>query len=95
LELIFGNFSLSELVKIVEELFDSNSFHDDVVLKSGLDIVWIVGDLNSLLEVSIVDNIQILGVALEEGRTSVSQLTVVNMVNFLWIFSNVSWEDVL
>lgn len=67
LELIFGNFSLSKLIEIVEELFDSNSFHDDVMLESRLDIVWIVGDLNSLLEVSVVDNIKVFGGALVES----------------------------
>jgi hypothetical protein len=95
LELIFGNFSLSKFVEILEELFYSNSFHDNVVLKSRLDIVWIVGDLDSLLEVSVIDHIKVLGVVLEESRTSVSQLTMEDVVDFLWIFSDVCWKDVL
>ena len=66
-----------------------------MVLKSILDIVWVVSNLNSLLEVSIVDNIKVLSGVLEKGRTSVSQLTVEDMVNFLWIFSDISWEDIL
>jgi hypothetical protein len=95
LELIFGDLSLSKLVEIKEEFFNSNSFHDDVALKSRLDIFWVVGNLDSLLEVSIVDYIKVLGGVLVESRTSISQLSVEDIVLWLWIFSNIPWEDVL
>jgi len=53
--------ALSELVEIEEEFFDSDSPHDNGVLKSILNILWVVGDLNSFLHKSIIDNIQALG----------------------------------
>lgn len=95
LELVLGDLSLSKLIEIVEEFFDSDSLHDDVVLKSGLDIVWIVGDLDSLLQVSVVDNIKALCGVIVKGRSSVSQLTVEDVLLSLWVFSGISWEYVL
>lgn len=49
LELVLGNFSLSELIEIKEEFLDSDSLHDNVMLKSIFDIVGVVSNLNSLL----------------------------------------------
>jgi len=42
LELIFGNFSFSQFVEIIEKFFNSNSLHDDVMLKSVLNVTWAV-----------------------------------------------------
>jgi len=42
LELIFGNSSFSQFVEIIEKFFNSNSLHDDVMLKSVLNVAWAV-----------------------------------------------------
>jgi hypothetical protein len=41
-ELCFGDLSLSQFIEIVEEFFNSNSLHDDVMLESLLDIIRVV-----------------------------------------------------
>jgi len=41
-ELFLGDLSLSQFIEIVEEFFNSNSFHDDVMLESLLDIIRVV-----------------------------------------------------
>ena len=87
--------ALSELVEIKEEFFDSDSPHDNGVLKSILNILWVVGDLNSFLHKSIIDNIQTLGLLFEIGLTSISQLTVEEWSLWLWMLFWVLDEDIL
>lgn len=65
LELILGNSSLSQLVKVIEKFLDSHSLHNNVVLKPSLDIVRVVSNLYSLLQIPIVDHIKILGARIE------------------------------
>lgn len=72
LELGFGNFSFSQLVEVVEKLFDSNSLHNDVMLESRFNIAWVVGDFNSLLHVSVVNDIKALSSSIKESRASIS-----------------------
>ena len=72
LELVLRHFSFSQLVEIVEEFFDSYSLHDDVMLKSLFNIIWVICDFNSLLEISVIDNIKVLGIVIKEGRSCIS-----------------------
>jgi len=95
LELVLCNFSSSQLVEIVEEFFDSNSLHDDVMLKSLFNIIWVICDLNSLLEISVIDDIKVLGFVFEIGRSCISKLSVINKHFWLWVLWNILWEDVL
>ena len=95
LELSFGNFSSSKLVKIIKELFDSHSLHNDVMLESRFNIAGVICDFNSLLHVSVIDNIKVSCWFLVESRSCISQLTVSNSVVWLWVLWNVFWENVL
>ena len=61
LELVLGDLTLSKLVEVEEELFDSDSLHDDHRLESELDVKRVVGDLDSLLLESVVDDIESSG----------------------------------
>lgn len=95
LELSFGNFTSSKLVKIIEELFDSHSLHNNVMLESLFNIAWVICDFNSLLHVSVIDNIKVCCWFLVESGSCISQLTVSNSIVWLWVLWNVFWENVL
>jgi len=41
-ELFLGDLSLSQFIEIVEEFFNSNSLHDNMMLESLLDIIRVV-----------------------------------------------------
>lgn len=57
LKLGLGDVSLSKFIEIEEEFFNSNSLHDNGMLESLDDIIWIIWNFNSLLHESVVDNI--------------------------------------
>ena len=61
--------TLSELVEIKEEFFNSDSLHNDGMLESILNIIWVVGHLDSLLHESVVDDVQTLSVGIEVSIT--------------------------
>lgn len=87
--------TLSKLIEILEEFFNSDSFHDNGVLESVLDICRIVGYLDSLLHETVIDNIQTLSGIWEVGGTCLSQLTMMEWSICLWVFSCVLNEDIL
>ena len=89
LELVFGNLSLSKLIKINEKLLDSNSLHYNSCLESLLNISRVVGGLNSLLQESVVDDIHVLSWFSEVCASGISQLTVINMMLLLLVLWNV------
>ena len=43
----------------MEELLDSDSLHHDSCLKSSLDVIWVFGQINSLLLESVFDNVNV------------------------------------
>lgn len=57
LKLGLSNMSFSELIKINEEFFNSDSLHDNSMLKSIFNISRIVWNFNSFLHEPIIDNI--------------------------------------
>jgi hypothetical protein len=87
--------ALSELVEIKEEFLHSDPPHDNGVLKSILNILWVIGYLDSFLHKSIIDNIQALGCCLEIGLTCISQLTMEEWALCLWMLFWVLNEDIL
>jgi len=94
LELVFGNLSLSKLIKINEKLFNSNSLHYNSGLESFLNISRVVGGLNSLLQESVVNDIHVLSWVIEVCASGISQLTVINMMLLLWVLWNILHEHV-
>ena len=95
LELRSGDSSLSELVEVAEELLNTNSVLNNLGTKSVLNIAWIVEDLDSWLTESIIDDIEVVGLSLEEGaHLSGSYSEHVNGW-CLWLLSLVSWEHIL
>jgi len=87
--------TLSELVEIKEEFFNSDSLHNDSMLESILNIIWVVGHLDSLLHESVVDDVQTLSVGIEVSITCGSQLAVMEWIFWFWVLVNILDEDVL
>jgi len=52
-----GNSSFSKLIEVKEELFNSYSFHNNLMLQSLFNICRIVWNFNSFLHKSIINNI--------------------------------------
>jgi len=94
-ELVFGHLASSELVKIEEELFNSDSLHDDSSLHTLLDIIGIVDGVHSLLHESVIDNVQVVSFITIEGLSSFSELTVHEHCVRFWVLSYVFWENIL
>ena len=93
-ELVFGHFTLSELVEILEELFDSNSLHDDLGLQSLLDVVRVVGGLHSLLHEPVVDHIKDGSLVFVISGPSISELAQEEYFFLLWVFGHIARENV-
>lgn len=94
-ELVLGDSSLSKFIKIIEELLDSNSLHDDLGLKSLFNVFWVVGGFNSLLHETVINDIESSSVLIEIGSSCISQLTVIEWLFFNCLLWNVLWEHVL
>ena len=67
LELVSGDATLAQLIKIAEELFDSDALHHNSGLQAVLNIRWVVRNVHMGLAETVVDNVKALGVFLEEG----------------------------
>lgn len=79
---MLGNLSLPEFIKVGEELFDSDTLHDNESLHSLFNVTWVVVCLNSLLLESVMDDVEVLCFVSEESVSCVSELTVHN--DWLW-----------
>lgn len=60
-ELRHGDLALAELIEVTEELLDSYTLHNHQSLKTLLNIIRIIGNVNCSLQVSILKNINVLG----------------------------------
>ena len=66
LELGAGNTTFAEFVKVVEELLDSDSLHDNDSSNTVFSICWVGGDVDSWLTETVVENINFFGWLFEE-----------------------------
>jgi len=66
-ELVSSDTTLSKLVEILEELFNSDSLHDDDGAEAILNIVGVVGDIDTLVHETVGNDVQFAGGLLEEG----------------------------
>ena len=94
-ELSAGDSALSELVKISEELLNSDSSLNDSGTESILNIIWVVENLNSWLAKSVVDDIHIVSSASEEAADLGWGNTEHVDWSWLWSLGLVGWEHVL
>ena len=60
-ELRHGDLALAELIEVTEELLNSYALHNHQSLKTLLNIIRIIGNVNCSLQVSILKNINVLG----------------------------------
>jgi len=94
-ELSLGHMALTQLVEVEEELLDTHTLHGHDVAETVLNISWIVADLNSVLEPSVVDHVQVSGLAGKEWRSLISSHAW-NVVSVGWgVLGHVAWENVL
>jgi hypothetical protein len=94
LELVLGDLSLPELVEVEEELFDSDTLHDDHGLQSELDVEGVVGNLDPLLLEPVVDDVEALGGDWVVTGAGISELTVEDGVFCDWVLGSVFWEKI-
>lgn len=93
LELVGSYFSLSELVEISEEFFDSYSLHHDAGSDSVLDVAGVVCDVDGLGSEAALENVDAVGGASVEGRLWANAF-LLNGSWRKWTFCNVFWEHV-
>ena len=60
LKLSTSNSAFSQFIEVMEELLNSDSFHDNGSPDSVLNVFWIIGNINALLLESIVDHIKLI-----------------------------------
>lgn len=93
-ELALGHVTLTQLIEILEELFDTNALHNNKRTKTVLDIARVTGNVNTRLLVTIVNHIDVISWFSKEGRHSGWR----NSSSVFWgrkrVFCDVTGEDV-
>ncbi len=94
-ELWASDAALAKLVKVLEEVTDSDALHDDGSFQSILNVIRVVGDVNVRLHEAVVDHIDLRSVVTEEGADLLG--TDTNLLEVLWLgsLSHVGGEHVL
>ena len=94
MELIDSHLAFSEFVKVEEELLDSHALHYHSGLKSQLDVVGIVRNFDSLLQVAVLNQIEVGSLSSEESATCVSELALTEAWSSLGMLGHVRLEQV-
>jgi len=90
-----GNAALAKLVKVLEEVSDSHTLHDDGSLESILNVRRIVRDVNVGLHEAVVDHINLSSVFFEESADLLGTDTDFLECLGLGSLGLVGWEHVL
>lgn len=90
-----GNAALAKLVKVLEEVSDSHTLHDDGSLESILNVRRIVRDVNVGLHEAVVDHINLSSVFSEESADLLGTDTDFLECLGLGSLGLVGWEHVL
>jgi len=92
-ELAAGNASLAELIKVNEELFNTNALHNDNRADTVFNVGGVVRNIDLRLKEAIVDDIQLASLVLEESALlSAVDSVIIDPISF-WILCNVGWVD--
>ena len=94
-ELVLGDLASSELIKIEEELFNTDPLHHNSSLEALLDVLGVVDGVHSLLQEPIVDDVQGVRWSIIERRSCISELPDLHDHLGFWILCDVLREHVL